>query len=167
VNDEPKPTTDRRTFIRRTAAMTGAVGAVWVAPQIISSPAGAAPVTYYLELDPDCTPVTTTPSSLDPLCEPAGWTTGVDPPLPGVLNWTMAMNNGLDCSQGFVITFTDYNAVVLGAEAEETCAGSSPPGVVRCVTGTPLAVNVIEFPDMAVPEACVYDVFRIVVQTGS
>ncbi|MEJ5254883.1 MAG: hypothetical protein WHS89_05990 [Acidimicrobiales bacterium] len=137
-----------------------------MAPQIITTPAGAAPVTRYLELDSYGVPQVTTPSGIG--CDPAGWVTGQPALVNGIdLNWTIVFNNGFDATQGFQITFTDPSAVVLAAEAEETCAGSSPPGQSKCVTGTIGPINVVDFPDMTVPELCVYDVFRIVVQSGS
>ncbi|WP_208027200.1 hypothetical protein [Rhabdothermincola sediminis] len=157
------PRTDRRSFLRR-AAVVG--GAAWVAPQVVTVPAGAAPVTWYVELDLDGNAVLTTASTIG--CDPAGWVDGLLPPINGVdLNWSIVFNNGFDASQGMQATFSDIGAVIVDASAEETCAGSSPPGAVRCVPGDIGPVNVVDFPDMTVPESCVYDVFRIVLQTGS
>jgi hypothetical protein len=158
-------TTGRRTFLRR-AAVAG--GVAWVAPTVLSTPAGAQPVNWYIEFDPSCNAVTTTLSSLGPDCEPAGWIPGQPAPVNGVdLDWVMTMNNGVDCSQGFAITFGDPGAVILGAVAEETCLASSPPGEVTCITGSPIGLNGVSFPDNFVPEQCLYDVFRILLQTGS
>jgi hypothetical protein len=158
-------TTGRRTFLRR-AAVAG--GVAWVAPTVLSTPAGAQPVSWYVEIDPNCNVVTTTLSSLGPDCEPAGWIPGQPAPVNGVdLDWSMTMNNGDDCSQGFVIAFDDPGAIILGAVAEETCLASSPPGEVNCITGTPVGLNGVSFPDNFVPEQCLYDVFRILLQTGS
>lgn len=155
-------TTGRRSFLRR-AAVAG--GVAWVAPQVLTTPAGAAPVDWYLELDPDGNAVTTTTSTS---CEPMGWVAGASPPVNGVdLDWTLTFNNGLDATQGFVLTFDDPGAVILESLAEETCLASSPPGEVRCVAGTPNGLNEVSFPDSFVPEQCLYDVFRIRVQSGS
>lgn len=156
---------DRRRFLKG-AAVAG--GAVWVSPLILTAPAGAAPTVWYVEFDPNGAAVTTTSSGLVPPCEPAGWTPGVLPPVNGVdLNWTMTFNNGFDATQGFSLTFSDLGAQILGAEAEETCALSSPPGETRCVTGTIIGLDTVTFPDNFNPEQCLYDVFRIVLQTGS
>lgn len=158
-------TTGRRLFLRR-AAVAG--GVAWVAPQVLTTPAGALPIDWLLEFDPNCNAVTTTNSILGSSCDPPSWAAGVLPPQNGIdLDWTMVMNNGTDCSQGFVITFDDPGAVILAALAEETCLASSPPGEVNCVTGVPNGLNEVSFPDNFVPEQCLYDVFRILMQTGS
>jgi hypothetical protein len=152
-------------FLRR-AAVAG--GVAWVAPQVLTTPAGALPIDWLLEIDPNCNPVTTTNSILGSSCEPPTWVSGEPPPVNGLdLDWTMSMNNGTDCSQGFVITFSDPGAVILAAMAEETCLASSPPGEVNCVNGIPNGLNEVSFPDNFVPEQCLYDVFRILLQTGS
>jgi hypothetical protein len=157
-------TTGRRTFLRR-AAVAG--GVAWVAPQVLSAPAGAQVVDWYVEFDPNCNAVTTTPSVLVPPCEPPDWIVGAAPPVNGVdLDWTMVMNNGSDCTQGFVITFNDPGAIVVAAVAEESCSLSSPPEQ-RCVTGVPNGLNEVSFPDNFVPQQCLYDVFRLVLQLGS
>jgi hypothetical protein len=169
VTPVPSLSHDRRTFIRRAAVVAGAA---WVAPQIITTPAGAQSMVWLVEIDPiTCEAVFTTASSLVPPCEPADWVVGEPPPVNGLdLNWTIVDNNGgLDCTLGMTLTFTDPGAVILGAEAEETCLNSSPPGETRCVAGTAIGMNGVSWPDNFTgnPEQCIYDVFRIRVQTGS
>lgn len=136
----PSLSHDRRTFIRRAAVVAGAA---WVAPQIITTPAGAQSMVWLVEIDPiTCSAVATTASSLVPPCEPADWVVGEPPPVNGLdLNWTIVENNPGDCTLGMTITFTDPGALILEGVAEETCLNSSPPGETMCVPGTAIGMN--------------------------
>jgi hypothetical protein len=168
MSDQPA-THDRRDFLRKAGVGAAVAGGAWVVPEIITAPAGAAPITWWVEIDPtDCSAVLTTSSSIG--CDPAGWAPAQTPPTNGIdLNWTIVENAGPgDCTLGFTFTISDLITTIVAAEAEETCAASSPPGESRCVTGTiDGPMTGVSFPDNFTPEQCTYDVFRIVIVQGS
>ena len=156
----------RRDFLRKAGVGAAVVGAAWAAPQIRSQPAGAAPVLWYLELDPSCAVISPTTASLNG-CDPTGWMTGETGPVNGSdLNWTLTENNGANCLLGFDLTVTDVGATIVAAEAEEFCTDSSPPNSFRCVPGS-ITGATVSFPDNSAGENCAYVGFRIIVALGS
>ena len=159
----------RRDFLRKAGTGAAVAGAAWAVPQIQTVPAGAAPVSWYLEIDPATCAVISPTTGSSITCDPTGWLTGQTGPVNGAdINWTLVQNNGLDCTQGFVLTVTDPDTIIVAARAEETCANSSPPGQSRCVDGTINGAQTeVTFPDNFNPEQCLYDVFRIIIRQGS
>lgn len=157
----------RRDFLRKAGVGAAVAGAAWVAPQIRSEPAGAAPVTWYLQLLPDCSQVSPTTAPSTAGCEPVAWMTGETGPVNGSdLNWTLTENNATDCLAGFSLTFSDVGITIVDATAEEFCTDSSPPNSFRCVPGN-ISGSTVSFPDNSSPESCVYVGYWIIVNLGS
>ena len=165
---DPVATADhgRRDFLRKAGVGVAVAGAAWVAPQIRSEPAGAAPVTWYLEIAATCAEVSPTTSSGNG-CEPVAWMVGETGPVNGSdLNWVLTENNGSNCLAGFSLTFSDLGITIVDATAREFCTDSSPPSSFRCVPGN-ISGSTVSFPDNSSPENCAYVGFWIIVNLGS
>ena len=162
---------DRRDFLRKTGVGAAVAGGAWVVPQIFSSPAGAAPITWYLEIDAsDCSVVASTTNSGFG-CDPTGWLSGQTPPVNGVdLNWTLTENAGAgDCTDGFVLDISDLGTIITFAEADVFCTNVSGGNNNQCRSGTiDGPMTQVDFGSLASdPQDCIYTTFRIIIVQGS